>query len=181
MQFIPTNFRAEHIADTLWNVEFADRALVRFFRCFAHMLYASQKTEGECFKVAFLGTWHWFQKVRMAAAGSGNYVFHQFHPTTCETCDRFTAKRQNRALIKKKNIHELIMFSWGEIFPGNRVFCKTQGNSVDLSATMFFSVSLCFSLAFRLALSIYLCLGRTYFLLRSGGGKLNLLQLLSYQ
>lgn len=102
MQFIPTNFRAEHIADTLWNVEFADRALVRFFRCFAHMLYASQKTEGECFKVAFLGTWHWFQKVRMAAAGSGNYVFHQFHPTTCETCDRFTAKRQNRALIKKK-------------------------------------------------------------------------------
>ena len=55
------------------------------------------------------------------------------------------------------------MFSWGEIFPGNRVFCKTQGNSVDLSATMFFSVSFVFFSCFQVGFK-YLLMLRSYVL-----------------
>ena len=50
-----------------------------------------------------------------------------------------------------------ITFSCGEVFPGSRTFCETQGNFGDLSATMVFSVFVffpCLQVGFRYLLML---------------------------
>ena len=65
-----------------------------------------------------------------------------------------TAKRQSRTFFFKKWLYLVASKLSLEVVP----FCKTQANSGDLSATMFFSVFV-FSLAFSSGFGIYLCLG----------------------
>ena len=64
-----------------------------------------------------------------------------------------TAKRQSRAFLKKW-LHLVAAKLSLEVVP----FCKTQGNSRDLSLTMFLTVFAFFP-ALRLGSGIYSCLG----------------------